>query len=277
MKGKGQQLPRGGALVTLVTAPLLFVAVLAAAAALALAGAARTMEGSGRLMVQVMAPDPHRREAEAAQVVRLLAHAPGVTAPRWVSEAEMQDMLSPWLGAGASDLPIPILIEAELADSAVPLRLEPAILRVAPSAVVNAQDQWLGPVRRLAGLLQWLAAGLVLVVAATLAGMAALAARAGLAAHRETLGIMHLLGATDRQLARLFERRTALDALWGGLIGWAAAMPMLLLVADRAAALGAVGVSPLLALTLLILPLGCALLAMLVARVTLLRALRADR
>ena len=43
-----------------------------------------------------------------------------------------------------------------------------------------------------------------------------LAARAGLETHRETISVMHMLGSTDVQVARLFQRRIALDAAIGG-------------------------------------------------------------
>ena len=46
-----------------------------------------------------------------------------------------------------------------------------------------------------------------------------LAARAGLDTHRDTIAVLHMLGSTDVQVARLFQRRIALDTLIGGLIG----------------------------------------------------------
>ena len=46
-----------------------------------------------------------------------------------------------------------------------------------------------------------------------------LAARAGLEAHRGTIEVIHMLGATDRQVARLFQRRIALDAGIGAAAG----------------------------------------------------------
>ena len=47
-----------------------------------------------------------------------------------------------------------------------------------------------------------------------------LAARAALDTHRGTIEMLHLMGATDVQVARLFQRRIALDALFGGLVGF---------------------------------------------------------
>jgi cell division transport system permease protein len=105
-----------------------------------------------------------------------------------------------------------------------------------------------------------------------------LAARAALDTHRSTIEVLHLMGATDVQVARLFQRRIALDALFGGLVGFAAAALVLVLLGSRAAALGSdllgsVALGPLAWLLLIVLPILGVLLAMLVARATILRAL----
>jgi len=79
-------------------------------------------------------------------------------------------------------------------------------------------------------------------------------------------------------VARLFQRRIALDALFGGVIGLAAASLVLVLIARRVGALGSelLGSAglPLASWAVLVaLPIGGVLLAMLVARATILRAL----
>ena len=53
-------------------------------------------------------------------------------------------------------------------------------------------------------------------MAAATAAVVVLAARAGLEAHRATIEVMHMLGSTDVQVARLFQRRIARDAAIGG-------------------------------------------------------------
>jgi cell division transport system permease protein len=106
-----------------------------------------------------------------------------------------------------------------------------------------------------------------------------LAARAALNTHRFTIDVLHLMGSTDTQIAWLFQRRIALDALFGGLVGLTAATSVLLILGARVSEIG----SDLLgAVTLridswamiLALPLAGAVLAMLAARITVLRTLR---
>ncbi|WP_345907700.1 FtsX-like permease family protein, partial [Sphingomonas sp. UBA4815] len=64
-----------------------------------------------------------------------------------------------------------------------------------------------------------------------------LAARAGLEAHRGTIEVIHMLGATDRQVARLFQRRIALDAGIGAVAGSVVAAIAILIVARQVGAL----------------------------------------
>ncbi len=265
----------------LIVGILLFLTTLAAAAALTLSGAALRLSGSERLTVQVMTAHPTVREADAKRALTLLKAHPGITSVRRVTAAEMQRLLEPWLGGGA-EVPVPALIEADVRAGADQAAIRRAVALAVPSAIVNAEAQWLAPVREFVSLLRWLSAGLALVTLAGLAAVVSLAARASLAMHDDTIGLMHLLGATDRQLVRMFERRAGLEVLLGGMAGWLGAMLALLLVIRRWQALGDVPLAtpggPLMQmLALLTLPLGGALLAMLVARITLLRALNANR
>ena len=86
------------------------------------------------------------------------------------------------------------------------------------------------------------------------------------------------MGATDVQVARLFQRRIALDALFGGLVGFAAAALVLFLIGNRVSALGSeligsAALPPTAWAMLAALPVAGVVLAMMVARLTILRAL----
>ena len=84
-----------------------------------------------------------------------------------------------------------------------------------PSARIDAQASWLAPVFHAIASLQWLALGLVVLLAATSAAAVWLAARSALGSNRDTIEIVHLLGGTDGQIARIFQRSIAIDALAG--------------------------------------------------------------
>jgi cell division transport system permease protein len=118
----------------------------------------------------------------------------------------------------------------------------------------------------------------VLLMIGATAATVVLAARAALDTHRSTIEVLHLMGATDVQVARLFQRRIALDALFGGIVGLGVGILVLVLIGRRVGALGSelLGSADLPLLNWLILgalPIWGVLLAMLVARLTILRAL----
>ena len=269
-----------------VIAIMMFLMVLSAAGGLGLAQAARALGGalSNRLTVQIVEADPARRERQADAALAALPRLPGVRAAARVDAREMKRLLEPWLGAEVlgGDLPVPVMIDVDL-DSAssrdVAAGIAVALRPLAPAAQVDDHGRSLAPLARLIGALKWLAALLVLLMGAATAAAVALAARAALNTHRATIDVMHLLGATDLQIARLFQRRIALDALAGGLVGLGGALLVLLLLGSRVAAVGSelVGsmtLPPVAWVVLLLFPLAGMALAMAAARWTVLAALR---
>jgi cell division transport system permease protein len=265
-----------------VIAIMMFLTVLAAAAGLGLGGAAASL-GAGlgnRVTVQILEPNPDRREAEADRAVARLQSLPEIESVRRLAPAEMAELLEPWLGSGGleNDLPIPAMIDAKLIPGARADALRPAVTATAPSARIDDNGQWLAPLGRLISALKWLALGLVALMIGATAATVVLAARAALDTHRGTIEVLHLMGATDVQVARLFQRRIALDALFGGLVGFGAAALALILIGQRIGALGSdlLGSANLPATSwfaLALLPVLGVGLAMLVARATILRAL----
>jgi cell division transport system permease protein len=120
---------------------------------------------------------------------------------------------------------------------------------------------------------------IVLLLLVATAATVMLAVRGALNTHKSTIEIMHMMGSTDLQAARLFQRRVALDSLFGGLLGLIAAIAVLLLLGDRFAALDAGLLSgasvPLYGWPILLLiPLGVTGLSMMMARWTVLSALK---
>jgi cell division transport system permease protein len=267
-----------------VIAIMMFLTVLAAAAGLGLASAAARLDDQigGRVTIQIVEANPARKAAQSAAAVAAIQNLPGVIAVRPVPEEEINRLLVPWLGTSgiAEDIPIPALIDVDLTPEghAGLGRLTRIVTAAAPAARVDDNGQWLAPLASLIGALKWLAAGLVLLMVGATAATVVLAARAALDMHRATIEVLHFMGATDVQVARLFQRRIALDALFGGLVGFILAALVLIGIGERVSALGSellgsASVPPPAWGILVGLPLFGVLLAMLVARLTILRAL----
>jgi cell division transport system permease protein len=283
---QGRMLPerRSAGPMPWVIAIMMFLTVLAAAAGLGLRQASSHLRAdlAARITVQVAEADPAARAKQTRAAMAELQRLGGVTHVQRVDPAEMKALLEPWLGAGvdARDLPMPDMIDVDLAADAGDRvdAIADAVRAVAPSARVDQHGQWLAPLDQLLALLKWLALALVLLMATATACTVVLAARAALDNHRPTIDVMHLLGATDFQIAGLFQRRIALDALFGGAIGFAAATLVVIALQRRIAGLdselmGSVALPAAGWVLLILLPLAGTGLAMLTARRTILGVL----
>jgi cell division transport system permease protein len=271
---------RRGRAMSWVMAVMLFLTVLAAAFGLATAGVAGGIDRQlgGRVVIQVPSGD-----AEAGRIARRLRAMADVRSARVVPRTELAELLRPWLGdAGLeADLPMPAMIDVDLA-SADDVAMTSFTVRaraLAPDAIVDRSAGWLAPVRGFVLSLAWFAGGLVLLMASATAGIVLLAARAGLDTHRDTIEVLHMLGSTDVQVARLFQRRIALDTLIGGVIGTIAALIAVAVLGWRFGTLDAglvatVSLRPHEWALLAIMPLLFAGLATLAARLAVLGALR---
>jgi cell division transport system permease protein len=271
-----------------VIAIMVALTVMAAAAGLALSNLADNAraEISGGLTVQVVEAAPAERERQAEVAVALLTNREDIADVRRVPDEELAGLIEPWLGeaAGTGDeaIPIPALIDVRFRGPVTGRRLaelRDALTASVPSARVDAQAGWLAPVFQAIASLQWLALGLVLLLAATSAAAVWLAARSALGSNRDTIEIVHLLGGTDRQIARMFERSIAVDAVIGGVVGLLLGVGAIFLLGRQFAALGSgmvagggLGVADWIAIGAI--PLAAVAIAMLTARLTVLAALR---
>lgn len=269
-----------------VIAILIALVVIAAAGGLALKNLATSASAdlSAAVTVQVIEPNPDLRAARGADAVRVLTALDGVRAVRLVPEAELVALLEPWLGEGAAsgDVPIPALIDVELSRSAAPddvARIAAALEQTVPGARVDAQSDWLQPVYRALSALQWLALGLIALVALATAAAVWLAARNAFAGARDTVEIIHLLGATDRQISAVFLRTVLREAAFGAVVGAGLGVAAVLLLGQQFAALdsgltssGGFGLAEWLVIAAV--PLAGVLIALLTARITIALALK---
>lgn len=271
-----------------VIAIMIALTVIAAAAGLALSNVAAhaRAEIAGGLTVQVVEAAPAERDRQAEVTVALLSNREDIASVRRVPDEELEALLEPWLGelAGEGDdaVPVPALIDARFKGPVTPQRLadlREVLAASVPAARIDAQASWLAPVFQAIASLQWLAIGLVVLLAATSAAAVWLAARSALGSNRETIEIVHLLGGTDRQIAQIFQRSIALDALVGGAVGLLLGLIAVFVLGRQFAALGsgmvAGGGLRVTDWALLgAIPLVGVMLAMFTARMTVLAALR---
>ena len=269
-----------------VIAIMLFLTLLVAAAGLTLAEAARQggQDLARQVTVQIIESDPAQRAAQRAAVTRALRKLDSIAEVKPVPDADVRALLEPWLGTGVIDVDVPVPALVDVRFGSVPAaetltRLQSTLRSVAPNIRVDSHSSWMAPFFELMRALLWLAAAVFLLLLVATSAVVILAVRSTLNTHRETIEIMHMMGGTDVQAARLFQRRVALDALLGGIVGFIVAAVVIMTVGGRFAAVEPGLLSgahfPYYGWAILaLIPLAVMALAMLMARMTVISALK---
>jgi cell division transport system permease protein len=208
-------------------------------AALTLAGArgaadlAARWEGGAATALTVQMPHGARTD----RAIRVLVAMPEIAEARLADQARLAALLRPWLGE-APAIPLPTVIELRLASLPDdPAELAARIAASVPGASVEAHGVWVARLLALARSLQAVAFAALLLVTGIATAVVAVAVRAGIAARREAIALLHALGATDGDIAGRFAGRVAWLVGFGALLGTLAAAPVLAGFADLAAPL----------------------------------------
>ena len=259
----------GDRMLPLLVAAMAFLAALALAGSVAAAALARHWQEGAAAALTVQVPQPGvaaspspgvaaspspgattpsspavaaatggAQETRLDRVLSILRGTPGIAAARALGDGELADLLRPWLGGDVDrmSLPLPGVIEVHLSGDGPDLAaLGTRLVAAAPGTLVESHGVWVQRLATLARSLQACALMALLVVAGVAAAVIAVATRAGLAARREAIEIVHGLGATDGYIAGRFAGRASTLAAAGGAVGAIAALPVLLMLATLAA------------------------------------------
>jgi cell division transport system permease protein len=215
---------RDGALI-FVVATLCFLACLTALSVLAANRAARgwTEQLSGEVTVIIRPKANETPDGAAARAAETLAGVPGVVEARALEKEKAEALVAPWLGdlEDLGDLPVPRLVAVKLDRKAPPATaaLDRALRLQGLDAVVDDHSVWMADIKRAARIAQGFGAAVFLLIAAAAGAVVAFATRAGLAARREVVEVLHLSGAEDVFIAKLFQVRFARMAATAGLFG----------------------------------------------------------
>ncbi len=217
-----------------MVAVMTMLAMLALAGALALTPAARSLSGQivDRVSIQIPIADPLQRRMAVRQLRENLTDAPYVRDVRVLSESELRAMADQWLGDVGEDaaLTLPAIIDVDLVSADGYDRLVRDVRQISADAEVVPHATYLGPVASLMRSLGWIAAAIALLTALVAGAIAVLSARSRLEGERDTIDILHLVGATDVQIARMFQRQVARDTIWGVTIGGGTGLLLTLLL-----------------------------------------------
>ncbi|WP_119461434.1 FtsX-like permease family protein [Rhodospirillaceae bacterium SYSU D60014] len=263
---------------------MVYFAALALAATMALDEAlSRWQAGlTGTLTVQITPAPAEDLAVRVDQVVGLLKGTPAVAGIELLNDDDVAHLLEPWLGPSEAlaGLPLPALIAVNLRPGATVdlAALQQRLAEAAPGTTVDDHGRWLSDLVTLARSVKLLGAIILSLVGAAAVITVIFVTRTGLSIHRRVIELVHLIGARDAYIARQFETHALRLGLAGGLLGVALAALTLLALGQivggiESPLLPPLSLRPWQWLVLGLLPVAAAAIAMLTARLTVLRSL----
>ncbi len=171
--------------------------------------------------------------AEAQKAAQIASETAGVKSARVLSDKEDAQLLEPWLGSGLNvdDLPLPRLIVVELDDPGkVDVGALAEKLKDVQGASLDDHRNWTGRLKTMAGVTVAIGVVVLGMVFLATALCVVFATRGAMAGNRDTVSVLHFVGAEDRFIVGEFQRHFLLLGLRGGLSGAGAACVLFLLM-----------------------------------------------
>jgi cell division transport system permease protein len=229
-------------------------------------------------------------ETELSKAVALLQATPGISQVEALERSAGLKLLEPWLGSvNLEELPVPRLIRVTVDDLTPPdfEKLETALKVSIKGASLDTHRRWEAELTRMAHTLSLLSVLILTLICASAIAMVVFAARSVLEANKEVVDVLHLVGAKDGFIARQIDKLFMISGLSAGLIGVGLAVVTFLVLglsgSSESNAVAAASYSLIFAPTsnslwtyglLLLVPITATAIALLSARLTLMRMLK---
>ena len=199
----------------------------------------------GSLTVQIMPVNDTNREKAMAETlayqdkaVDFLKKLPEAEQVSTLNDAQLQNLLQPWLGDGIdiSELPTPRLIDVKLKKGAEIdfAKLAAKLAEVSPLASLDNHKLWLDKLVKFADGLKMLAMSILVLVIAITSGAIFYTTQTNLGLHKNIIEILHVMGAKDTYVAQQYAKRDAMLGFVGGCIGLFFAVPTIFMIAGLA-------------------------------------------
>lgn len=229
-----------GRSLTLVITIMCFLACLTAGAVYMMnqSASAWLRDIASEVTVQVEAKERTDVDKTVAEVSAFLTRQTGIAAVRAISMADASQLLEPWLGQtdALRTLPVPRLIAVEL-DRTTPADLDAVRASLGQQfkgVTLDDHRRWQQQIRTITRSFALGGLAILLLVGAATTAIIVSATKSAMASNREIVEVLHFVGATDRFIAREFERHFLRLGVRAGVVGavWAMAvfltMPMLM-------------------------------------------------
>lgn len=199
----------------------------------------------GSLTVQIMPVNNINQEKarletleQQKKAVDFLKKLPETEQVSTLNDAQLQNLLQPWLGDGIdiSELPTPRLIDVKLKKGAEIdfAKLAAKLAEVSPLASLDNHKLWLDKLVKFADGLKMLAMSILVLVIAITSGAIFYTTQTNLGLHKNIIEILHVMGAKDTYVAQQYAKRDAMLGFVGGCIGLFFAVPTIFMIAGLA-------------------------------------------
>ncbi len=183
---------------------------------------------ASEVTIQIEPQENVDTEKTLKEVQSFLEGQVGITSANPLSLEDSAELLEPWLGQSDAwtSLPIPRLIAIEIDRSAPPnievLRAE--LAKKFTGVSLDDHRHWQRQIRTVTRSFALGGLAILLLVAAATTAIIVSATRSSLASNREIVEVLHFVGATDRYIAREFEKHFLQLGIRAGLVGAGCAM-----------------------------------------------------
>ena len=221
---------------TLVIAIMCFLACLTAGGVYMVnqSASAWLRDIASEVTLQIEPRDGVDTEKSVREAAAFLARQSGIRAVKPLTLEESAALVEPWLGKSDAlkSLPIPRMIAVEV-DRSSPPNIEALRVQVAtelPGSTLDDHRHWQQQIRTVTRSLALGGLAILMLVGAATTAIIVSATRSSMLSNHEIVEVLHLVGATDRYIAREFERHFLRLGIRAGLVGAGSAMAVFLLL-----------------------------------------------
>ncbi|MBQ7412764.1 MAG: hypothetical protein IJV07_00610 [Alphaproteobacteria bacterium] len=161
----------------------------------------------------------------------ILRSSIGVVGATVISDAQMTELMAPWLGGdvAVSELPLPKLIDVTLDSANHPnlAQIKTDLAEQVPSAILDSHRMRLEPLIKLSDAGIKLIIFILILLAVTASFTVVYATRTSLSAHEHVISLIHMMGANDWFLTQKYAVRHFSLTIMGGFFGFLLALPIM--------------------------------------------------
>lgn len=219
-----------GSSLTLVISIMCFLACLTAGAWYMMNQSATAWMNdiASEVTIQIEPRDGTDADKTATDVAAFLRREGGFASVNVMSLDQSGALLEPWLGTSDAwkALPVPRLIAVEL-DRTAPPDLDAIRTKLAasfPGVSLDDHRQWQNQIRTVTRSFALGGLAILLLVCAATTAIIISATKSSMASNREIVEVLHFVGATDKFIAREFEKHFLRLGIRAGLLGAISAM-----------------------------------------------------